>query len=249
MPKIKESDDTTAVLDNQVDESFYHVGLLPAEGDALFPHGKTSTNGHEVTLKRADPWKLWNAAGSIEGLDGSVKIFVAKARHFLGLSVTGMHFPSVNEYVEMTSDSTSRASFPGGVAKLSKDQLKAVVKSCYRHVIRYKNGFSRMDDPTQPVEIVNLDFGAKPSNMTDAEWATYKAHNVVPTQPVFNPKTDKYVAEFVYIDELKNQIEPDDMQDYAKNPNRFHYQWVGPITRSFFADPPKSVSKVYPREA
>lgn len=249
MVKSQAESSGTAVLETIADEAFYHVGMLPAEGDALFPVvEKAGTPGR---MKRFPAWTLWNSFDSVDGMrsERGLRMFVAKCRQFLGLTVTGMHFPSTNEFVEQTQDSINRSPFPGGVAKLSKEQLTKIVKSCYRHIVRYANGFAKMDDPTQAVEIINLDFGAKPDGMSDSEWSTYKAHNAVPQQPVFNAKTDKYVAEFVYIEKLDVEIEPGDMEDYRKNPNRFHYQWIGPVKRSFFTEPPKSVAKMFPREA
>ena len=249
MAKPQLDSSATAVLENVADEAFYHVGMLPPEGDTLFPIvDKAGTPGK---MQKFNPWTLWSSFDSVDGMrsERGLRMFVAKCRQFLGLTVTGLHFPSTSEFVEMTQDSINRSAFPGGVAKLSGEQLRKIIKSCYRHIVRYSNGFARMDDPTQPVEIVNLDFGAKPENMSESEWNTYKAHNAVPQQPVFNAKTDKYVAEFVYIEKLAAELEPIDMEDYRKNPNRFHYQWVGPVKRSFFTDPPKSVAKAFPREA
>ena len=64
----------------------------------------------------------------------------------------------------------------------------------------------------------------------------------------FNPKTDKYVAEFVYLRKLDVEVSTADMVDYEKSPNRFHSQWLGPLTRSFFESPWPSVAEVWPSE-
>lgn len=242
----KTKDDQTAVIDPvDTGESFYHVGLLPAVKDVLFPVYKEGER--EVSMKViGTPWDAWSKGKAI-GLNRGMNLFVAKARQWLGISVHGFHFPSTNEYVEMGEDNTTRATFPGGVAKMDDERLKQVVKACYRTVIRYRNGFSKMDDPTSQTELIDLETGKKPESMTDAEWSAYKAHNTVPVVPVFNPKTDKYVAEFVYITKLDKQLSSDDLEDYAKNPNRFHFQFVGPVKRDFFTDPPKSVAEQYPK--
>lgn len=234
-----------AVAEVETPEAFYHYGLLPAQGEVLFPMQEQGKR--ELTNEKFDAWRLWSAIDT--GIEKGLSIFVAKARQWLGISVRGFHFPSVNEYVEMGKESTSRVPYPGGASQLTPERVKAIVKACYRHIIRFPNGFASMNNPNSPSQLIDLDFGKKPENMTDPEWAAYKAHNVVPEQPRFNPKTDKYVAEFVYLTKIDKSVEEADFADYRKNPNKFHYQMVGPMTRKFFSDPPKSVAEVYPQGA
>jgi len=242
MVKAKESEGTS-VLDSVEEDAFYHVGLVPATGDALFVDPEKS----DSSLKRMDAWRLWSSPESLK-LEKGFNFFIAKIRQFLGLSVRGFHFPSTSEYVEMSKTGASRMPFAGGVAKLSPDALKAVIKSCYRHIVRFRNGFERMDDPTQPVEIIDLDFGTSAgTGMSESEFSAYKIQHPTVAPAKFNPKTDKYIAEFVYIKKLDVTLDPADYEGYTKNSNRFHYQWVGPVKRDFFEVPPKSVLETYPQ--
>ena len=94
---LQPKESATAVLDTPVDERFYHVGLLPAPGDVLFP--VQTRDSKEMSLKSVDSWKLFSDSEHVGGLEKGIRIFVAKARQFLGLAVRGMHFPSTTEYV------------------------------------------------------------------------------------------------------------------------------------------------------
>lgn len=226
-------------------EGYYHVGMLPTDKPVKWLVQEKGNT--EPTLKEVGSfWQVWQKAPNEVGkeLRG---VFVAKARQYLGLSVTGCHFPSVNQYVDSTQEGVSRTSFFGGVAWFDEAQLKRVIRSCYDHVIRWTNGFSKIDDPRAQTRLIDLTIGAKPSNMTDQEWSEYKRVREVPQQEKFNPKTDKFVADFVYIRKLDAVLDPQDAEDYAKNPNKFHLGWVGAPSRSFWTDPYKSVSEMYPQ--
>lgn len=233
----------TGVDAQALTDGFYHYGLLPASGDVLFP--VQERDAREMTLRKMSSYDLWNNAQKV-GLEKGIRIFVAKARQYFGLSVRGFHFPSVNEFVEMGDQNTSRSSFPGGVALLTADQAKAVVKSCYKHWIHFPNGLEKCDDPTQPTEVRDDEWGVKPAGWTSEEWSAYRVGHAVPTPYVFNPKKDKHIAEFVYLYRLP--VDPDgvDAEEYRKNPNRFNYQFVGPVTKQLFDSPPKSVAEMYP---
>lgn len=225
-------------------DGFYHMGLLPAGEETLFPVADRDKAG-KVTLKKIDAWKLWNDSEDVLGEKG-ISIFVAKARQFFGLTAGGFHFASTNEYVQMGKDGASRSSFPGGVSHLTAEQVEAVVKACYRHILRFPNGIAKMDDPAQPVEEIDLDFGKKPEFMTNEEFVKAKNDGkAISASHKFNPKTDRYLADFVYLKKLNIDENDVDFEDYRKNPNKFHIQWIGPVTKKFYTSPPKSISETF----
>lgn len=251
MAKAKE-DTATVLLETPevvIESGFWHFGLLPATTQVLFPVQEPGK--HEPTIKPiGSAYEVWENPSDdvIVGLDKGIHLFIAKARQYSGISVTGLHFSTTSQHVEMDDKATSRSIFPGGASWLDADQVKRVIHSCHRHIIRYPNGFARVDDPTQPTALINLDFGSRPKNMTEQEWSAYKVHNVVSEPFTYSAKTDRPVAEYVYLRKLEVGLDPRDVEAYRKNPNRFHAQWIGGVSRSFFESPPKSVSEMYPQE-
>lgn len=246
MAKANEGDKATAVMDEIGVEHFYHVGLLPATTPVVWPVQERDVIG-ATNKVIGTPWEMWSNPEAVKVTNG-FPCFIAKARQYHVLDVRGMHFPGTSQYVEMGPTSANRTNYAGDVVKLDGDTLKKVIASCYRYFLRYPNGFYKMDDPTTPVEIVNLDFGKKPEGFDEKSWIEYAAKNGAPERPKFQPKTDKPFAEFVYIRKLDAELQPTEMEDYRKNPRRFHHSWIGTPTRSFFESPPKSVSEMYPQE-
>ena len=236
-------------------DGFYHMGLLPHPGKALFPVPDPQNRG-EMTNKEVDPWECWSNSKKTLSEKG-IRLFIAKARQFFGLTINahvpgarkttgGAHFPSTNEYVEMGEEVTSRIAFPGGVMRLTAEEAKAVVKACFTHIIRYQNSVEDMAEPTARVEEIDLNFGKKPDFMTDEEYSKAKADDKAIVEDYkFSPKTDKYVADFVYFKKLEVDIDSIDPNEYRKNPNKYNFGFVGTVTKSFFKSPPKSVAEMY----
>ena len=234
-------EDQSPIVISQPTEAWYHFGMLPASGNVLYP--VPSDRNGKMELRSLDPWDLW---GNASGLEAGLHIWTSKLRQHVGLSVRGFHFPSTNEYVEMSRQETSRVTYAGGMARMTNDQVNAVIASCFKRWVRFPFGSAKMEDPTQNVRIIDAEHGAKPANFSDAEWSAYKRQYPVPEPETFNLRTDKYVAEFVYLSPVKVETEVDE-QAYAKNPNKLHYQILGPITHEWFANPPKSIAEMYPQ--
>lgn len=230
------------------EDGFWHFGLLPADGmvDWPVPVKNPTFRDAEFRLEKFKPWDLWNNAG---GMEKGLSIFVAKARQFLGLNVRGFHFPSVNYAVEDNGVDISKTAYAGGVARLEGWRVKQVVESCYRHLVRFPQGVERFSDfAHHGVACLDMAHGEKPAGWTDQEWAAYKRQYVIESPATFNPRTDKYVADFVYLYRLNVNDADVDPKDYRANANKVHVGMIGQISRKFFDAPPKSVAEMYPQE-
>jgi len=246
-----------SALDTLPAEAYYHIGMLPATKPVEFPipTRDKQANGQYHTSSTVDPWELWNnAAGMEEGLS----IFVSKARQFNSIGVRGMVFNTVSEGIEAVGGNLTRSPFPGEVKLLRADEVRAIVRSCWKHFIRYQFAASGSDKLNQRVEIKDFDHNRQPANMTKDQWDQYRVSHAVEDSADFNPRTDKYVAEFVYIVPLldaqgnpKMPYAPGDEVGYEKNPNKYNARTVGSVTKAFFSEEgrPRSVSEMYPQGA
>jgi hypothetical protein len=237
MAKAKLDEGGTAVAEL---EAFYHLGLLPATGPVTLFKPALQTGVLEEV--KYNPYDLWNGA-----YEQGMPIFAAKARQFNGLRVRDWHFHATGQaVVHRGPTQTDHTDYPGGVAWMSASRAESIAKSCHEVFIRWVNGISTMGNPSAKTIVWDMAHGKRPADMPDEEWKEFLKHKREQCPP-FNPRTDKFVSEFVYIRKLDFDRSRLDETEYAQNPNRFHVQMVGGFTRDWFESPPRSVAEVYPQ--
>lgn len=249
---VQAVDDKPTAVESLEAVGWYHYGMIPATGTVLL-RVPDKANGGKDTLKEFDTWDLFNGNSGLALVEeGDLSMFVAKFRQRVTADVRGCVFPCVSEAVEWRQGDFAKTAFPGNVMRATAEAVQKIVQSSFRHFIRFKFGIEKMMHPDCQVEMHDMAHGAKPDNYTDEEWREYKRRQAAPIQscPPFNPRTDKLTAEFVYLTKIERAgLETDfDEEAYLKNPNVFHARLVGPVTKSFFTNPPKSVFEMYTPE-
>ena len=223
-------------------EGFYWMGLLPAPGEVVVELPKRDPpyiEEHKTTA-----YDCWMTGG---GYGKDLRVFIAKFRQQNGLTVRGWHFHATCQAVEHRGAETSRVDFPGHVAwMVAASDVQKIIDATRKTFIRFKHGADKYANSHNPVEVWDKDFGHKPDGMSDAEWMRY-AQNGQLKAPVFNPRTDIWATEFVYVVKLDYDRSRIDEAEYAKNPNKYHAGMVPGMTREFFDNPPKSVADMYPQ--
>lgn len=197
-------------------------------------------------IEKTEPYDLWNNAND-------ARVWVGKCRFFQSLAVRGFVFPAFSEAVQRGSTNENEISgvaFPGAVQIMKQQEIDRIVKSCYRHVVRFPAGnadIMSMRNHGQ-AKVLDLDHVAKPPTWTDAQWVAERQR--IPMEGnVFDADTDVPVAEFVYL----HPIEIADFDGLFTPKGSFdvgaclQYLPHQRLDRKFFGGPIKSVAEAFPQ--
>lgn len=227
-------------------ENLYWFGALPASAPVpyQFPTRERQGTGQFFKVENQSAYDLWEKQN---------RIWIGKCRFIQNLFVKGLSFPAFTEFVERQAtldDEMSRTAFPGAVEIMRDEDIKAVIKSAWRHVVRYGKGNDDImslknaaNGGVSPVRVINLD-----ANETDAQIPASDRRYAIGESLTFDPFKDKYMAEFVYL----VKIEGDVRQFRDANGNlslgacvdKLPAKRLGP---SFFSAPPASLAEMYPQ--
>ena len=248
MPIVTEEKNATAT-----GAAFYWFGMLPADKPvqwAIPTEMRDEGTGEFYKLASFSAFDLWSMRASFQRGASRFPIFISKLRPQTSLAVRGMIFPAHSSEAAWNGEQISQIAFPGSGVVMERPQFDAIIKSCYRHFVRFPSGVDRADDHDANCEMWDMDLGSKPKHFTPEQWDQYRVMHSVDECPTFNPRTDKYVAEYVYcvkVDGVQWQGWPD--REYRFNPNSFHRQVVPNMNRDFFTKPPRSVAEMYPQRS
>lgn len=234
-------------------KSLVWFGALPAEGpvEMMIPTRERSATTQDYhKIEKVDPADLWCHPGGID----EARIWVGKCRWFQTLGVRGFNFPAYSEVVERqaTIETEMVASpFPGAVTVMAAEEIEAVARSCWCHVIRFKSGNKDIYalKHKRKLEAIDLDLVVKPAGWTEEQWIAERQR--IPMEvPRFDPTHDVHVAHFVYlvpvaVSDLESLFDTrtGELDAGACLPHLPHQR----LDRKFFASPPISVAEAFPQ--
>lgn len=227
-------------------EGFYWLGLLPASGAVELP-APTIEPPHVKAVK-ATAYDMWMNGGGLGKPGDEISIFVSKLRQYTGVAVDGWNFSGVSNAPQVEGGNIAKFPYPGQVQWLTPRKAERIVRSCFQNFAVFPFGVDRANEIPQKVEIRSLNDGKRPDGMSDLEWTRFSANGQVEVVR-FDPRTCKFIAEFVYVHYLGDSRTGIDEADYLKNPNKYHARMVPAMNAEFFRNPPKSVVETYPKYA
>ena len=149
-------------------------------------------------------------------------IWRGRCEGYQGLSVSGFQFSAFSELKGRNiGGGVSMTPWPGNVVELDDEQVTGILKSCFRRILRGSG-------PT--IKLMSLDHGT-------ARAGTEQDQVVTKDRVYYNPKTDTFVAYYVYLIPLNKRSSEVEADNYIR---------LVPSWDEFFAAPPKSVLEMYP---
>ena len=198
------------------EKSLYWCGMLPASKP--FPWSIQVSEYNEETedfqkVIQTTTKDLW---------EKDTTIWRGRCEGYQGLSVNGFQFNAFSELkVRQINGQVGMMPWPGSVIELDKDEADRVVKSTFRRVLRGSG---------KAAKLVSLDHGLVREGTDHRDVATKD-------KIIYNPKTDTFVAYYVYFIPLEKA---------ASSVERDEYIRLVPNWDEFFAAPPTSVQEMYP---
>lgn len=180
---------------------WYWFGALPAAGEVKIP-----VKGHrgEITgYERHTARQLFD--------NPQVSTWAGKCQFFQNISLSGAEFVAWTDEVQIREGGqTVTIPKPGGIARFDEDQIKSILANAGRRIIRE---ISAVDESTNTAKRsgrqLNLDVAGS----------------------TFNPRTDRFVASFVYMVPLNVPVEASTDDVWAAVPSM----------KEFFGAPPPSL--------
>lgn len=198
--------------------ALYWFGMLPATSSFKIKRPtreKDSKTNDYYTYVEVTSQELW---------EGEVNQWVGRCPWKQSLSVNGLSFDAFTETlmrpVGTQGGILNRHSWPGAVMEMDNERFQHIIRQCYRHVIRVKDGAGKEINLDQPKSYQMLNDGTE-KVITES----------------YNPRTDTYFAHYVYMVKMDAKPEEYDPGTYY----RLAMPW-----NQFFTDCPKSVAEVYP---
>lgn len=220
MLSIHELDQNAVAVEATAEKSLYWFGMLPAPQPFKWPKQTRQidpvTNDY-YTLVDVTSQELW---------EGPINQWRGKCPWLQSISVNGLTFPAFSQRRERVigggEADTQLTPWPGSVGAFDDEKAAHIIQQCYRNVMR-------LHAPNKAKEIC-LDqpasYAMNPVNGSE-----------VSSKERFNPKTDTYVAHYVYF--MKMDADPNE-----KDPS--DYWHLALPWDEFFNSGLKSVFEMYP---
>lgn len=202
-PKITEALKVELKPPQPKPRKWYWFGTLPAVGEVQIP-----VLGHQGEITKYD---RRTARQLFE--DPQVRSWRGKCPFFQNLDLPGVSFVAWTDEVQIREGGeTVTTPKPGQIARFDEDQIKSLLANAGRRTIRE---ISITDESTKARKRsgrqINLDVEGQPET--------------------FNPRTDTFLASYIYVVPLTIPVESNDEEAWAAVPSM----------REFFNNPPPSL--------
>lgn len=220
-PTLQDLKPEATAFEETPQTALYWFGMLPATGSF-----KVRRNTREKD-PRTNEYYTYVDVTSQELWEGEVNQWVGKCPWRQSLAANGLSFDAFTETlmraVGQQGGVLNRHSWPGAVCEFDKDRAAKIIDDCYKNVIRVKDGLGK-----------EINLGQLSSYMMDNAGGEHGATEK------YNPRTDTFIAHYVYM--IKLDAKP---EEYARDT----YYRLAMSWDEFFKNPPKSVAEMYPRKA
>lgn len=180
---------------------WYWFGALPAIGEVKLP-----VRGHKGEVSRYETKTARQLFESPE-----VRIWSGKCPFFQHISLPGAEFVAWTDEVQIKEGGeTNFNPKPGMIARFDEDQIKSILGNAGRRIVREVSAFDESTNTTKKSgRQLNLDVAGSS----------------------FNPRSDKFVASYIYMVPLNVPVETRDEDVWSAVPSM----------KEFFASPPPSL--------
>lgn len=226
---------TTAAADSRGSAAVSHsstslcwYGTLPAIGEVKVRVPQTDYN------EDVDGYFKWGTKNSKDAWNGKqTQIWLGKCPDYQSLPVAGLIFNAFTERVVRQGDSPDYAKvpWPGGIIRLTGEQYERTILGAFRHIFR-------VDSETGRGKLLYLDIGKHP----EVDPNDPNTRPLVTEFTTFNPRTDRYVAEFVYLVKVFDPATAGKEEPESKN---YHTLIPTPTMDHFFDSPPPSIADLF----
>lgn len=215
----------------------YWLGVMPVVGevDMVFPSSKKEDvavipeTGERISyaiIKKVTALQQWQGNHS-EGDLPDQSWLGAAGHQNIGVNGWTFHAFSVTPQPSPGSLDPARLVYPGQVAPLDETQVEQIVQVCSQRQFFRRPTHLKRDGNSIMMDVM---FGVPPK---DYNPQNPQERPITPHRQYFDPDSDKWVAQFVYIYRLPNDV---------KSEPRLYHTFV-PTMEEFLMDPPKALAK------